>query len=75
MESLISRQDINSRKPRTVSTNIERLSITLRFLAIDESQEPLSFSYGMGKSTVSKCDAIYNVIWKIYLQRPSSPDE
>ena len=80
MESLILRQDINSRKPRTVSNNIERLSITLRFLAIDESQESLSFSYGMGKSTVSnvisaKCDAIYNVIWKIYLQPPSSSDE
>ena len=58
----------------------ENLSITLRFLAATELHQSLSFSSCMGRSTVSNitsemCDAIYNVLWKTYLQRPSSADE
>ena len=45
----------------------ERLALTLRFLASGESQQSLTFSFRMGKATVSKiisetCDAIIQVL-------------
>ena len=49
---------------------VVRLAITLRYLASGESQQSLSWSYRVGRITVSKiiretCD----VIWKVLMQR------
>ena len=58
----------------------ERLSITLRFLATGESQQSLSFSYRMGRSTVSKIvnetsQALYESLKNDYLKSPSTSEE
>ena len=56
------------------------LTKTLRFLASGESQQSLSFSYRIGKSTVSqivreRCDAIDDVLSPpTYLQPPASQE-
>ena len=47
----------------------ERLGLTLRFLASGDSQQSLSFSYRIGKTTVSKivsdtCEVIFDVLKK-----------
>ena len=49
------------------------LVLTLRFLAIGDSQQSLSFSYRLGKATVSKiisetCKSIYTVLKDPYLR-------
>ena len=77
VEPLITKQTTNFRAPISAG---ERLSFTLRFLATGESQQSLSFSYRMGKSTVSNiisetCGAIYEVLAEKYLCPPSSPAE
>ena len=52
------------------------LPITLRCLAIGESQQFLSFWKTTASNIISKtCDAIYNALWKTYLQPPSPADE
>ena len=53
----------------------ERLTLTLRFLASGDSQQSLSFSYRIGKATVSKivsetCEVIFNVLKKNYILPP-----
>ena len=58
----------------------ERLLLTLRYLAAGESQQSLSFSFRIGRSTVSNivretCEAIWNVLKKDYLKAPSSTNE
>ena len=58
----------------------QRLALTLRFLATGESQQSLSFSYRIGKATVSKIVsetslAIYNALKQPYLKPPSSEKE
>ena len=55
------------------------MSLTLQFLATGESQQSLSFSYRIGKATVSKivretCDAIYEVLRSKYLRTPTTAD-
>ena len=75
VEPLITKQTTNFHQPISAG---ERLSLTLRFLATGESQQSLSFSYRMGKSTVlnivrETCDAIYEVLVEQYLCPPSSP--
>ena len=52
----------------------------MRFLATVESQQSLSFSYRIGKSTASKivsetCDVIYNVLSNEYLRPRKSKEE
>ena len=47
----------------------KRLALTLRFLASGDSQQSLSFSYRIGKATVSKivsetCEVIFDVLKK-----------
>ena len=51
----------------------------LRFLASGKSQQSLSFTYRLGKSTVSNiikktCDDIYEKLAPIYLTTPSSQE-
>ena len=52
----------------------ERLLITLRFLSSGESQQSLTFSFRVGKATVSKmvsetCIVIYETLRDDYLKR------
>ena len=54
-----------------------RLAITLRYLAPGETQQSLSYSYCVGRSTVSNivsetCIAIYKSLKDSYLKSPSS---
>ena len=72
IEPIVTKQTTNLREPISAG---ERLSVTLRFLATGESQQSLSFSYRIGKSTASKiiretCDAIYTVLAPTYLRPP-----
>ena len=53
----------------------ERLALTLCFLASGDSQQSLSFSYRIGKATVSKivsetCEVIFDVLKKNYILPP-----
>ena len=51
VKPLIEKKDTNFRKAISAQ---ERLAITLRFLATGDSQQSLSFSFRVGKATVSK---------------------
>ncbi|XP_066936564.1 putative nuclease HARBI1 [Clytia hemisphaerica] len=58
----------------------ERLSITLRYLATGESQQSLSFSYRIGRTTVSNilsevCKAIFDCLKGEYLRQPGTAEE
>lgn len=57
-----------------------RLAITLRYLASGESQQSLSWSYRVGRITVSKiiretCKLIWKVLSPVYLRNPSTVQE
>ena len=72
----ITKQDTNYRNCIPAR---KRLVITLRYLVEGCSQQALSLSFRVGKSTVltilrEVCDALYNVLSPIYL-RPSSTEE
>ena len=74
---LISKKDTNMQK---VITTEERLALTLRFLATGDSQQSLSFSFRIGKATVSRimaetCDTIYEVLKDAYLSVPKTKDD
>ena len=52
-----------------------RLAVTLRFLASGETQQSLSWSFRIGRATVSHivretCQAIWNVLSPVYLKSP-----
>ena len=71
------KEDTNYRKSISPA---ERLALTIRFLTTDKSQISLSFSFRIGKSTVSKiiaetCDALHRVLFPLYVKPPSSNDE
>ena len=73
----ISKQDTNFRKS---INSAERLAVTLRFLASGESQQSLSFSFRIGRSTISKilretCDAIFCCLSEKYLKSPQSEED
>ena len=73
----IRREDTNSRK--SIAAN-ERLAITLRFLACMESQQSLSYSYRVGRSTISNivretCKVICDGLPPTYLKAPSLADD
>ena len=58
----------------------EGLATTLRFLATGDSQQSLSFSYRLGKATVSKisletCKGIYTALKDPYLTSLDSKEE
>ena len=70
----ITKQDTKFRK--SISAE-ERLAMTLRFLASDDNQQSISFSYRVGKSTASKiiaetCEAIYLSLKDDYLASPKN---
>ena len=73
----IEKKDTNYRKSIPAR---KRLVIALRYLAEGSSQQALSMSFRVGKSTVCKivkevCDAMYNVLSPIYLRPPSTEEE
>ena len=58
----------------------ERLALTLRYLASGESQQSLSYSFRIGRSTASGiisevCEAIWNRLNKNYVTVPSTKTE
>ena len=67
----ITKKTTRFRKPISAS---ERLALTLRYLATGESQQSLSFSYRIGKSTVSSIVsetslAIFNALKDPYMKK------
>ena len=77
IETQITKMETKFRKPISAR---ERLSITLRFLATGESQQSLSFSYRIGRTTVSNivaetCNAIFKALETDYVRAPSSSSE
>ena len=76
-EPHISKENTRSRESVPAST---RLAVTLRYLASGESQQSLSWSFRVGRTTVSKivrgtCEAIWKVLSPIYLRSPSTEQE
>lgn len=74
---LISRQTTKLREPISAA---ERLALTLRFLASGNSQQSMSFSYRVGRQTVSSiiketCRAIWQVLDEKYLSAPKLPED
>lgn len=64
---------------RTPISPAERLAITLRFLSTGDSQQTISTSYRMGKSTVhyiinETCEAIWDKLSATYLKVPDNND-
>ena len=58
----------------------ERLVVTLRFLATGDAQQSISYSFRIGKTTLSHiisetCDAIYQCLKDTYLSPPTSEDD
>ena len=77
VEPHISKENTRFRESVPAST---KLAITLRYLASSESQQSLSWSFRLGRTTVSKivreiCEAIWKVLSSIYLCSPSTKQE
>lgn len=74
---LIAKRKCRSRK---AISEAERLMITLRYLATGDSQQSHSFSFRMGRATVSKiiketCEAIWAVLKIEYLKTPATQSD
>ena len=77
VDPIITKKDTRMRKAIGPA---ERLSLTLHYLAYGDSQQSNSFTYRIGRSTVSKliretCDAIWAVLHLEYLKPPNSNKE
>ena len=67
-------------RSRSVISEAERLMVTLRYLATGDSQQSHSFSFRMGRSTVSKiiretCEAIWIALKVEYLKTPATTSD
>lgn len=61
-------------KMRQASSVAERLTLTLRYLASGDDQQSISFSYRIGKTTVSHIiQETLNAIWKALKDKYVSP--
>ena len=74
---LISKQSTKLREP---ISSAERLALTLRFPASGNSQQTMSFSYRIGKTTVSSiiketCLVIWQALKDKYMRAPCLPDD
>ena len=77
MESKIKKKLTKFRVPISPE---ERLAVTLRHLATGESQQSISFSFPIGRTTVNNiitetCKAIWDVFCPLYLKHPTCPEE
>ena len=77
VEPHISKENTRFRESVPATT---RLAVTLRYLASGESQQSLSWSFRLGRTTVSKivrvtCEEIWKVLSSIYLRSPSTEQE
>ena len=77
VEPHISNENMRFRESVPAST---RLAVSLRYLGSVESQQSLSWSFRLGRTTVSKivrktCEAIWKVLSQIYLRSPSTEQE
>ena len=77
VEPHISKENTRFRESVPAST---KLAVTLRYLTSVESQQSLSWSLRLGRTTVSKivretCEAIWKVLSPIYLRSPSTEQE
>ena len=73
----IEKQDTHLRKAIKAEA---RLALTLQFLASGESQQSLSYSFRIGRTTVSQivsetCSAIFHSLKEPYLKCPKSPED
>lgn len=73
----ITKQDTSLRK--SISA-VERLVVTLRFLASGDAQQSMSYSFRIGKTTLSHiisetCNAIYEHLRNDYLCAPKSEED
>ena len=73
----ITKEDTNFRQ---CVPPVERLAITLRYLATGDSQASLSFAFRRGRSTITNilretCGEIWNMLSPIYLKAPSSTED
>ena len=73
----IAKKPCRSRNPISPS---ERLILTIRYLATGDSQQSQSFSFRIGRGTISKliretCDGIWEALSKTYLSPPNSTEE
>ena len=67
-------------KFREAISSEERLVVTLRFLATGDAKQSISYSFRIGKTTLSHiisetCDAIYQCPKDTYLSPPTSKDD
>ena len=74
---LINKQATRLRQPIPAA---ERPALTTRYLASGDSQQSMSFSYRMGKATLTNiiqetCQAIWDALNADYLRPPTSTDE
>ena len=77
VEPHISKENTRFRESVPAST---KLSVTLRYLTSGESQQSSSWSFRLGRTTVSKivretCEAIWKVLSPIYPRSPSTEQE
>lgn len=73
----LTKEETKLRKPISAR---ERLSVTLRYLATGESQQSLSFSYRLGRNTVSRIVyetsvAIFECLKETYLKAPENSQD
>ena len=74
---LITKKETAMRQPISAA---ERLTLTIHYLAYGDSQQSVSFSYRIAKSTVSTiirdtCNAIWEALQGTYLKAPKSQAE
>ena len=74
---LITKKTTNMRTPISPA---ERLTLTLHYLAYGSSQQEVSFSYRIAKSTISgiireTCNSIWEALRPVYLKAPTSQTE
>ena len=74
---VIQKQDTHLREAISAE---ERLVVTLRFLSSGDAQQPLCYSFRMGKTTISNiisetCQAIYDQLRDKYLCTPNSRED
>ena len=77
LEPHLARQVTNYRAPISVG---EKLALTIRYLATEESYTSLSCQFRVGRSNISKflpevCRAIQDEFTREYLKCPTTPDE